>query len=123
MTEPLFDKVAIIGLGLIGSSMARGIKKHGLSGAKAEVVETRGQVGGGAMPLAELPGYGVALMPSDGDTEALAERLRSGDPPVLSRRHQERVVLDVRTLIDRDELVRLARAVSSALSKGVRRGG
>ncbi|MDJ0513156.1 MAG: prephenate/arogenate dehydrogenase family protein [Methyloceanibacter sp.] len=31
MTETLFDKVAIVGLGLIGSSMARGIKKHGLS--------------------------------------------------------------------------------------------
>ena len=31
MTEPLFDKVAIIGLGLIGSSMARGIKKRGLA--------------------------------------------------------------------------------------------
>jgi cyclohexadieny/prephenate dehydrogenase len=31
MTEPLFDKVAIIGLGLIGSSIARGIKKRGLA--------------------------------------------------------------------------------------------
>lgn len=31
MTEPLFDKVAIVGLGLIGSSMARGIKKRGLA--------------------------------------------------------------------------------------------
>jgi L-seryl-tRNA(Ser) seleniumtransferase len=99
------------------------IKKHGLSGAKAEVVETQGQVGGGAMPLAELPGFGVALMPRNGDTEALAERLRTGDPPVLARRHQERVVLDVRTLIDRDELAHLAKAVSSALKKEVRRGG
>ena len=31
MTEPLFDKVAIIGLGLIGSSIARGIKRRGLA--------------------------------------------------------------------------------------------
>jgi len=31
MTEKLFDKVAVIGLGLIGSSLARGIKKRGLA--------------------------------------------------------------------------------------------
>jgi cyclohexadieny/prephenate dehydrogenase len=31
MTEPLFDKIAIIGLGLIGSSIARGVKARGLA--------------------------------------------------------------------------------------------
>jgi cyclohexadieny/prephenate dehydrogenase len=31
MTEPLFDTVAIIGLGLIGSSVARGVKTRGLA--------------------------------------------------------------------------------------------
>lgn len=31
MTEPLFDKVAVIGLGLIGSSMVRGMKKRGIA--------------------------------------------------------------------------------------------
>ena len=31
MTEPLFDRIAIIGLGLIGSSMARGAKARGLA--------------------------------------------------------------------------------------------
>ena len=31
MTEPLFDRIAIVGLGLIGSSIARGVKAHGLA--------------------------------------------------------------------------------------------
>jgi cyclohexadieny/prephenate dehydrogenase len=31
MSEPLFDTVAIIGIGLIGSSIARGARKHGLA--------------------------------------------------------------------------------------------
>jgi len=31
MTEPLFDTIAVIGLGLIGSSVARGIKARGLA--------------------------------------------------------------------------------------------
>jgi cyclohexadieny/prephenate dehydrogenase len=31
MTEPLFDTIAIIGLGLIGSSVARGVKARGLA--------------------------------------------------------------------------------------------
>ena len=31
MTEPLFEAIAVIGLGLIGSSVARGIKARGLA--------------------------------------------------------------------------------------------
>ena len=31
MTEPIFDTVAIVGLGLIGSSVARGLKARGLA--------------------------------------------------------------------------------------------
>ena len=32
MTQPLFDRVAIIGFGLIGSSFARALSQHGLAG-------------------------------------------------------------------------------------------
>ena len=31
MSDPLFDRVAIIGIGLIGSSIARGLKQKNLA--------------------------------------------------------------------------------------------
>jgi L-seryl-tRNA(Ser) seleniumtransferase len=63
------------------------------------VVETIARVGGGALPLAELPSAGVALA---GDPDALAAALRAGDPPVLARVVEARLVLDCRTLGDAD---------------------
>ena len=61
------------------------------------VVETVARVGGGALPLAELPSFGVRLA---GDADALAERLREGDPAVLARVADGALVLDCRTLGD-----------------------
>ncbi len=63
------------------------------------VVETIARVGGGALPLAELPSFGVRL---EGDAEALAARLRAGDPAVLARVTDGALVLDCRTLTDAD---------------------
>ena len=55
------------------------------------------KVGGGALPLLELEGPAVAL---DAEPEALARALRHGDPPVIARIHDGRVLLDPRTLTD-----------------------
>ena len=62
------------------------------------VVEAVARVGGGALPLLELPGPAVAL--EGGDPGALAAALRRGDPPVVARIADGRVVLDPRTLTD-----------------------
>jgi seryl-tRNA(Sec) selenium transferase len=77
-------------------------------GPVAEIVRTRAKVGGGALPLLELEGPAVALDGSD----ALAAALRAGDPPVIARIHEGRVLLDPRTLTDEDavEAARVARA-------------
>ncbi len=76
-----------------------------------EVVRAVARVGGGALPLAELPGPAVALAGPDPD--GLAARLRAGDPPVLARIEDGRVLLDPRTLTDAEaELV--AAAVAAA---------
>jgi L-seryl-tRNA(Ser) seleniumtransferase len=63
------------------------------------VVATVARVGGGALPLAELPSFGVRL---DGDADLLAARLREGDPAVLARVSDGALVLDCRTLGDAD---------------------
>jgi L-seryl-tRNA(Ser) seleniumtransferase len=71
-----------------------------------EVVEATAKVGGGALPLLELPGPVVAV---DGPAEALAAKLRAADPPVVGRIQDGRLLLDPRTLADDEiDLVRAA---------------
>jgi L-seryl-tRNA(Ser) seleniumtransferase len=63
------------------------------------VIATVARVGGGALPLAELPSFGVRL---EGDADLLAARLREGEPAVLARVADGALVLDCRTLSDAD---------------------
>lgn len=77
-----------------------------------DVVATVGRVGGGSLPMEELPSFAVAL---DGDhgADALAARLRACEPHVAVRVAEGRVLLDVLTLSD-DDLVLLPALVRSA---------
>ena len=59
-----------------------------------EVEETVSRVGGGAMPLAELPSFACAV------EESLAAALRAGEPPVIGVVRDGRTLLDCRTLSD-----------------------
>jgi L-seryl-tRNA(Ser) seleniumtransferase len=71
-----------------------------------EVEETVARVGGGAMPLAELPSFACAV------AEELAAALRAGDPPVVAVVRDGRTLLDCRTLTDAeaDEVAALVHA-------------
>jgi L-seryl-tRNA(Ser) seleniumtransferase len=72
---------------------------HGIG---ASVIRTRSPVGGGTLPLLELDGPAVAVDPSPYAAAELAARLRLGDPPLIARVREGRVILDVRTLADDD---------------------
>jgi L-seryl-tRNA(Ser) seleniumtransferase len=72
-----------------------------------EVEPTVGRVGGGALPLAELPSFACALEPE------LAEPLRAADPPVVGIVRDGRLLLDCRTLSDA-EVDEVAAAVDAA---------
>ncbi len=83
-------------------------------GRAAEISSAAAKVGGGALPLLELQGPVVALV-SSSDPVAVAAALRTGDPPVVARIHDGRVLLDPRTLAD-DEVAPTAAAVRNALT-------
>ena len=66
-------------------------------------VDTKSQIGSGALPVSLLPSAGLALKPHDpggAAVEALARRLRALPVPVIGRIESGRVILDLRCLED-----------------------
>lgn len=60
------------------------------------------KTGGGALPLLDLPTCLVALVPGRMSAHEIESRLRASDPPVVARVENDRVLLDVRTIQDRE---------------------
>jgi L-seryl-tRNA(Ser) seleniumtransferase len=84
--------------------------------ARAEVVTSTAEVGGGALPLARVPSFAVALRPSRGKVGDLARALRLGADPVLGRIESDRLLLDMRT-VDPGEVTRLIASLVHALDE------
>jgi L-seryl-tRNA(Ser) seleniumtransferase len=72
-------------------------------GVDAQVVPGRSAVGGGSLPGETLPTYLVALVAASPDS--VAARLRTGEPPMITRIEEDRVVLDPRTVLPEQEAV------------------
>ncbi|MEE9608603.1 MAG: L-seryl-tRNA(Sec) selenium transferase [Myxococcota bacterium] len=88
-----------------------------LAGADVDVslAPDRTAVGGGSLPGFELDSW-VVVLDAGGGAERLVSRLRHASVPVLARIRDDRVVLDVRTLLDGDEV-----AVEMALAEALGR--
>ena len=75
-----------------------------------ELEETVARVGGGALPLAELPSFACAV------EEELAAALRGGEPPVVALVRDGRCLLDCRALAEH-EIDEAAAAVEAARAR------
>jgi len=85
-------------------------------GDKAELSLERSvsAVGGGAMPTAGLPAAVVTLRPRGVSLNDLTAALRRNDPAVIGRVQDDRLLLDVRTVLE-GEIPLLADALAGAL--------
>jgi L-seryl-tRNA(Ser) seleniumtransferase len=73
------------------------------------------QVGGGALPLQQLPTIVLAVRPFGLSPNRLEENLRRGDPPIVSRIHKDELLFDMRTVFDH-EIPLLAKGIEAALA-------
>ncbi len=74
-------------------------------GAAADVslAHSTAQVGGGALPLTELPGPVLAIRPATASVTDLTTRLRNLATPIIVRIEDDRIIADPRTILDGEE--------------------
>lgn len=75
--------------------------------AVCQMKEVYSTVGGGSMPLAEIPSVALAVMPKHMSVNQLDEAMRRYDPPIFGRITKDQYLLDLRT-IQEDEMIRVA---------------
>jgi L-seryl-tRNA(Ser) seleniumtransferase len=68
------------------------------SALAAEIIDGESVIGGGAAPSAVLPTRLLAITAKALSADQLVARLRSGDPPIVARVEEGRVLLDLRTV-------------------------
>jgi len=69
-------------------------------GIDAEVVPSSASVGGGAFPTVEIPSRAIAIK---ADAAGFEERLRHGEPAVIGRIADGRLLLDMRSVIPHED--------------------
>jgi L-seryl-tRNA(Ser) seleniumtransferase len=72
--------------------------------AAAEAIVNVAQLGGGAAPARELPTWCVAIKPASMNVEQFAAALRNGTPSVVGRIKDDRLLLDLRSVLPRQDV-------------------
>jgi L-seryl-tRNA(Ser) seleniumtransferase len=68
--------------------------------AKIEIVPTQAVMGGGSVPGEEIASWALSVVHPERSATELHAVLRRGDPPVIGRIEDDRLLLDMRTVND-----------------------
>lgn len=92
------------------------ILRRGELEAKLQVVPCESQIGGGSLPLERIPSQAVAIQPTRISVPELEECMRHLPVPVIPRTVNDMILLDVRTIEERQFKV-IASQLKSLLSE------
>lgn len=70
----------------------------------AQIVDGRSLIGGGTAPSATLPTFLIAISINGKSADELSRCLRNADPPIVARVEEGKILLDLRTVFDTDEI-------------------
>lgn len=82
--------------------------------ANVEIEDTLSQIGGGSLPAERIKSKCVTIMPKNISTSALEEKLRQGENPVVGRISDDKLILDMRTVLE-DEIDILSQKIIGIL--------
>ncbi len=82
--------------------LAASLKPAIVKNFQVQICESWSQAGSGALPLEKIPSYALALQPHSGKVEPLAKKLRHADPPVIGYIQENRLYLDLRTVLEEE---------------------
>lgn len=86
-------------------------------GLELSLIDGFSKVGGGAAPEAEIPTCLISVRAKNLSAQTIADRLRAHHPPVIARIAEDRVLLDLRTVLPEEESV-LASALETLINDG-----
>lgn len=84
--------------------------------AEALAVEGKATLGGDSLPDHQIPTWCIALVPAPGTADALAQLLQAAQPAVIGRVAGDRLLLDLRSVLPRQD-IDLVAAVQSLAKK------
>ncbi|MFO8240730.1 MAG: L-seryl-tRNA(Sec) selenium transferase [Dissulfuribacterales bacterium] len=95
--------------------LQRRLRALKLPGISIDTAETISRVGGGALPLHQLKSRAVVIAPEDKTFSAvrIESELRKNEPPVIVRIEEDKILMDIRTVRDKDYGI-IIQAVASA---------
>jgi L-seryl-tRNA(Ser) seleniumtransferase len=105
-------------LSLRGRRMLRRLRRALSETVRVSLTDGFSQVGGGALPLLELPTKLLSIAVEGISANGLEARLRNFSVPVLGRIQSDLFLLDLRTILDPDIPVIVSALVSIAGEKG-----
>ena len=67
-----------------------------------EIIDDYSKVGGGSMPLEEIPTKCIIISSADKSITRLEEKLRGFDTPIITRLYKDKIFIDLRTVRDHE---------------------